>query len=52
MQILFNFQACPYFSARQLKDGADIIFCPYNYLIDPVVRSSVSTLKDILVSYD
>lgn len=33
---------CPYFSARSLMEEADIIFCPYNYLIDPVIRDTVS----------
>ena len=27
---------CPYMASRQVLDnGAQIIFCPYNYLIDP-----------------
>ena len=38
------FQACPYFGTRQLRETADIVFCPYNYLIDPIIRNSVSTL--------
>ncbi|XP_062501218.1 Fanconi anemia group J protein homolog isoform X2 [Corticium candelabrum] len=29
---------CPYFVSRNLLTGADIIFCPYNYLIDPKIR--------------
>ncbi|XP_065827225.1 Fanconi anemia group J protein-like isoform X2 [Oscarella lobularis] len=29
---------CPYFISRNLLDQADIIFCPYNYLIDPKIR--------------
>lgn len=33
--------ACPYFAARELAACADIIFCPYNYLMDPLIRSSV-----------
>jgi hypothetical protein len=33
---------------RNLKEGADIIFCPYNYLIDPLVRKSVSLLHSTL----
>nr|XP_033329267.1 Fanconi anemia group J protein-like [Megalopta genalis] len=34
-------QLCPYFAARNLMDFADIIFCPYNYIIDPDIRSSL-----------
>lgn len=28
-------QACPYFASRALADDADLVFCPYNYIIDP-----------------
>lgn len=35
--------ACPYFAARSLMAEADIIFCPYNYIIDPAIRDNVST---------
>lgn len=36
---------CPYFSLRHLLQQSDIIFCPYNYLIDPIIRESVSIDK-------
>lgn len=26
---------CPYYMARQLKNTSDIVFMPYNYLLDP-----------------
>lgn len=35
----FAFRFCPYFAARELKEKADIIFMPYNYLLDSKVRS-------------
>ena len=35
---------CPYYAARELKDHVDIVFCPYNYLIDPKIRASVSII--------
>lgn len=34
--------SCPYFMARELMLNSDIIFCPYNYLLDPMIRQSVS----------
>ena len=41
------FQACPYFAARQLRETADIVFCPYNYLIDPLIRQSVGVSSSL-----
>ncbi len=26
---------CPYYAARDMAEDSDIIFCPYNYIIDP-----------------
>lgn len=30
---------CPYYMSRELKQQADIIFMPYNYLLDPRMRA-------------
>lgn len=30
---------CPYFAARDLALEAELVFCPYTYLVDPVVRA-------------
>src|SRR4051794_30272546 len=37
-------EGCPYFASRQLAESptTDLIFCPYNYLLDPLIRSSMS----------
>lgn len=35
-------QVCPYYATRSLLEEADIVFCPYNYLIDPGIREQVS----------
>lgn len=34
--------SCPYYGSRLLLKSAEIVFCPYNYIIDPVIRSTVS----------
>ena len=31
-------RVCPYYMARELKANADIIFMPYNYLLDAKSR--------------
>ena len=35
---LIAFRVCPYYMCRELKNDADIIFMPYNYLLDPKVK--------------
>lgn len=32
---------CPYYAARELKEKADIVFMPYNYLLDAKVSTSI-----------
>eukprot|EP00042_Codosiga_hollandica_P039650 m.334192 g.334192 ORF g.334192 m.334192 type:complete len:1204 (-) comp55663_c0_seq1:121-3732(-) len=34
-----SMRGCPYYAARDLMETADIVFCPYNYLLDPTIRS-------------
>jgi Fanconi anemia group J protein len=33
-------RACPYFAARSLAESADVVFLPYAYLLDPLVRAA------------
>ena len=34
-------QGCPYFAARAMAETAELVFCPYNYIVDPIIRESV-----------
>lgn len=37
--------ACPYYIAHTLARHAEIIFCPYNYVLDPSVRRKAGTTR-------
>lgn len=44
---------CPYYASQELMHGADIIFMPYNYLLDPKVRNANQIdLNDTIVILD
>ncbi|KAG0260437.1 Fanconi anemia group J protein [Mortierella polycephala] len=46
-------KACPYFTSRSLALGAELIFCPYNYLIDPQIRKAMDIdLSNAIVILD
>ncbi|XP_046829965.1 Fanconi anemia group J protein homolog isoform X1 [Vespa crabro] len=46
-------QVCPYFAAKNLVAEAEIIICPYNYIIDPDIRESMQiNLKDQVIIFD
>lgn len=46
-------KACPYYTARELMEDADIIFCPYNYLLDAQIRESMDiNLKEQVIILD
>ncbi|XP_052514364.1 Fanconi anemia group J protein [Budorcas taxicolor] len=46
-------KACPYYTARELMQNADIIFCPYNYLLDAQIRETMDiNLKEQVVILD
>ena len=47
------FAICPYYTSRLLINDVQIILCPYNYLIDPRIRSSVHiSLKNAVIIID
>jgi len=46
-------KCCPYFVTRELKNAAQIIICPYNYLVEPNIRKSMEIfLKNQIVILD
>uniref|UniRef100_A0A8C7M9I1 DNA 5'-3' helicase n=1 Tax=Oncorhynchus kisutch TaxID=8019 RepID=A0A8C7M9I1_ONCKI len=46
-------RACSYYAARDLMQEACIVFCPYNYLLDPLIRESMQiNLKGQIVVLD
>ncbi|KMT19267.1 hypothetical protein BVRB_1g014480 isoform A [Beta vulgaris subsp. vulgaris] len=34
-------KGCSYFAARSLADDANIVFCPYSYIINPITRRAM-----------
>ncbi|KAL9238088.1 hypothetical protein vseg_012561 [Gypsophila vaccaria] len=34
-------KGCSYFAARAMADDAQIIFCPYSYIINPIIRRAM-----------
>ena len=45
--------ACPYFASRDMLGSAHIVFAPYNYLLDPVIRHAMDiNLQDAVVIID
>ncbi|XP_070766663.1 regulator of telomere elongation helicase 1 [Enoplosus armatus] len=46
-------RVCPYYLSRSLKQQADVIFMPYNYLLDPKSRRAHNIeLKGAVVIFD
>ncbi|KAI5634456.1 hypothetical protein NE865_12789 [Phthorimaea operculella] len=44
-------KCCPYYLSKELKQDADIIFMPYNYLLDPKSRKAngVELMNNIII---
>lgn len=48
-----SFRACPYFTAKEIAHRSDVVFCPYNFLIDKLIRESTGIeLKNNIVIID
>eukprot|EP01132_Coremiostelium_polycephalum_P003125 gene3125-3907_t len=53
IQESLNIRECPYYASRDMLRRSDLIFCPYNYLIDPNNRGMVKDhLKGSIVIFD
>ena len=33
---------CPFYATRDMMAAVDVVFCPYNYIIDPNIRKSLN----------
>ena len=45
--------ACPYYLSRALSKNADLVFAPYNYILDPKIRNALGIeLEDSIVILD
>lgn len=48
-----DFRCCPYYASKEFHKEAEIIFLPYNYLLDPKIRDVCSIdLKNAIVIFD
>ncbi|KAG4966658.1 hypothetical protein JHK85_041633 [Glycine max] len=44
---------CSYYAARSMSDDAQLVFCPYNYIINPVIRAAMDVdIKGAIVILD
>ena len=43
-------KCCPYYMAKELKNDADIVFMPYNYLLDPLARKANNIELDVTIA--
>eukprot|EP00026_Physarum_polycephalum_P000577 Phypoly_transcript_00578.p1 GENE.Phypoly_transcript_00578~~Phypoly_transcript_00578.p1 ORF type:complete len:1233 (-),score=182.25 Phypoly_transcript_00578:64-3762(-) len=48
-----KYEVCPYYLSKEIQSSADIVFMPYNYLVDPEVRKNLSvSLHDSVLIFD
>ena len=43
---------CPYYLSRQATESADIVFLPYNYLVDGKMQDQLNLVENNLVIFD
>ncbi|KAJ4916274.1 RAD3-like DNA-binding helicase protein [Raphanus sativus] len=46
-------RGCPYYAAWSLAENAELVFCPYSYIVNPVIRAGVEVdLKGAIIIFD
>ncbi|XP_031739564.1 Fanconi anemia group J protein-like isoform X1 [Cucumis sativus] len=46
-------KGCSYYAARSMAYNAQLVFCPYSYIINPVIRRAIGVdVKDAIVIFD
>ncbi|KAJ1411488.1 P-loop containing nucleoside triphosphate hydrolase [Sesbania bispinosa] len=46
-------KGCSYYAARSMSDDALLVFCPYNYIINPVIRAAMDVdIKGAIIILD
>lgn len=44
---------CPYYAAWTMAENAQLVFCPYSYIVNPVIRAGVEVdLKGAIIIFD
>lgn len=41
MEVFLQLPGCPYYAARDMADNAQLVFCPYSYIINPIIRGAM-----------
>ena len=53
VQVGQQVKGCPYFASRAMLAYSELIFCPYNYILEPNIRKSIGiNLKNAVVIFD
>ncbi|CDY71351.1 BnaCnng72550D, partial [Brassica napus] len=46
-------RGCPYYAAWSLAENAELVFFPYSYIVNPVIRAGVEVdLKGAIIIFD
>ncbi|KAF5955973.1 hypothetical protein HYC85_008829 [Camellia sinensis] len=41
VKVGYDVKGCSYFAARSMADDALLVFCPYNYIVNPIIRKAM-----------